>query len=410
MALPFIFLRLLWRSRNAPDYRRRWAERLGFCPFRLQQSIWVHSVSVGETIAAIPLIKALLERYPQYPLLVTTMTPTGAARVKAAFADRVQHAYIPYDLPGAVKRFLNRVDPQILVIMETEIWPNLLAACRKRQIPIVLTNARLSAKSAAGYQRIAPLTRTMLAEIQQLAAQAQADADRFIALGMSKERVTVTGNIKFDIAIAEDLIARSEVLRHQLGKSRPVWIAASTHEGEEDIILDAHRQVLAKFPESLLILVPRHPERFTQIAQLAQQKKFMVARRSENTTCTPATSIYLGDTMGELMLLYAVSDVAFVAGSFAKVGGHNLLEPAVLGKPVISGPQLFNFAAISEMLASSQALTIVTDANQLAQAVTRFFAETRLQQQMGDRARKVVEANRGALARQLAVICPLVEG
>lgn len=406
LALPCFFLRLLWRSRHNAQYRQRWAERLGFCPYRLQNTIWVHAVSVGETLAAVPLIKALLARYPQYPLLVTTMTITGAARVHAALGEQVKHAYIPYDTPGAVVRFLKRIQPSIAIIMETELWPNLFSACQQRGIPIILTNARLSPKSQAGYQRISTLTRQMLLAIRIIAAQSSADAQRFIELGMPKERIAVTGNIKFDMEIPADLLARADTLRVELGQDRLVWIAASTHEGEEAIILAAHKQIRQNFPHALLLLVPRHPERFDTVALLAQQQGYDIVRRSQATPCAMRTAVYIGDTMGELLLLYAASDVAFVGGSLIARGGHNLLEPAMLSKPVLSGPSLFNFSAISDMLAVTNALTKVHDAQTLADAVQGLFQDPALRQQQGTKAYAVVEANRGALAKQLACIYP----
>lgn len=401
--LPFVFLRLLWRSRNAPDYRHRWFERLGFCPFQLSQSIVVHAVSLGETIAAAPLIKALQKQYPHLPIVVTNMTPTGSARVKSIFKDSVLNCYMPYDVPGAVKRFLNQINPLLIVVMETELWPNLIAECAKREIPLIITNARLSEKSAEGYRKFASLTREMLQNIRQIAAQSQADADRFISLGMPVDRIKVTGNIKFDIELADDLVEKSAALRDQLGK-RLIWIAASTHPGEDEIILAAHKSILAKFPEALLILVPRHPERFDAMATFSEQQGFKVARRSKAESCTPETQVYLADTMGEMMLMYSVCDVACVAGSFVAVGGHNMLEPAVLHKPIVMGPQLFNFAEISDMMIKANGLLIVNNANELAETVVKLFADDKYRKTIGENAYSIIDANRGALQRQMVVI------
>lgn len=404
LLLPFLFLRLLWRSRRLPDYRHRWLERLGFCPHRLTQSIWVHAVSVGETLATIPLIKALRVSYPEIPIVVTNMTPTGSARAKAALGDSVFHAYVPYDVPDALARFIRRIHPLILIIMETEIWPNLFAMSHRHHIPIVLANARLSPKSAKGYQRFAALTREMLSAVHALASQGHADAERFIALGMPKDRVVVTGNIKFDLETPLHLFEQSAALRADLGTARLIWIAASTHSGEDGIILTAHSILQKTFPNALLILVPRHPERFNEVANLCEQKGFLLARRSLQQTCQQTTAIYLGDTMGELLLLYAVSDVAFVGGSFVPVGGHNMLEPAMLGKPIITGPQLFNFAEISQMLLAAKGMLKVADATALALAVSQFFSDQSLQKQAGEQAKSVVEKNRGALKKQLDII------
>ena len=408
LVLPVFFLRLLWRSRRNPQYRQRWAERCGYCPYQLQNSIWVHSVSVGETLAAVPLIKALIARYPQFPLIVTTMTITGAARVQAAFGDQVKHVYIPYDAPCAVARFLDRIKPQVAIIMETELWPNLFAACQRRAIPIVVANARLSAQSQAGYRRIAPLTRIMFPAIHTVAAQSPADANRFIELGMPKERVVVAGNIKFDMEVPQDLLVRSEKLRGELGSHRLMWVAASTHEGEDEIILAAHQKIRQQFPEALLILVPRHPERFDAVALLSQQQGLLTVRRSQGLACTAETAVYVGDTMGELLLFYAVADVAFVGGSLVQRGGHNLLEPAMLSKPVLSGPHLFNFVAISDLLTTASALTIVQDVVTLTHAVLAFFQDSTMRQTVGARACQVVDANRGALAKQLTLIYSLL--
>lgn len=399
---PLIFLRLFLRSRKAPEYRRRWSERLGFTPHCLENCIWVHAVSVGETIAALPLVKELRATYPSTPILVTNMTPTGAARVKAAFGDSVLQCYIPYDFPDAVNRFLKRVKPQVAIIMETELWPNTFAACRKRNVPLVVTNARLSEKSARGYKVIHFLTQEMLSAVRALSSQGYADAERFIQLGMPKERVQVTGNLKFDLQVPAELKEKSIILKNQLGLERLIWVAASTHPTEEEKILEAHKIVREKFSNTLLILVPRHPNRFDSVADLIRQKGFSVQRRTEANK--GSADVYLADTMGELLLMYATCDVAFVAGSFASVGGHNMLEAAALGKPILTGPQLFNFAEISEMLILAEAMTVVNDSNELAEEIIALFADPAYRATMGANALQVVEQNRGALVKQMEVI------
>lgn len=410
LILPFAFIRLLWRSRHAPEYRKRWLERLGFLSKQFENSIWVHAVSVGETIAAIPLIKALKEKYPTLPLIVTNMTPTGAERVKATFGDKVIQIYIPYDLPDAVSRFLKSIKPRIAIVMETELWPNLFMMCKERNIPIILANARLSEKSAKGYQSIKVLTQKMLSAIKIIASQGYADADRFIKLGMPKEKITVTGNIKFDVSLPEDLLPKSKKLREELGFSRLIWIAASTHPTEEEIILAAHKKIKTINKNALLILVPRHPNRFDSVSTLIKQQGFDLVRRSQNEKCVEATSVYLADTMGELLLLYSVSDVCFVAGSFAPIGGHNVLEPAVLGKPIITGPELFNFAEISEKLLNAQGMVKVRNEEELADQVLQFFNQEIERKLTGENALRVVEANRGALKKQLDLIDIVLEG
>ena len=409
LALPFVFLRLLWRSRRSAAYRQRWGERLGFSPETVERCIWVHAASVGETIAAIPLIKALQARYPTVPLLVTNMTITGAVRTRAAFGSSVLQAYVPYDLPAAMQRFIQRVNPVIVLILETELWPNLFAICDQHQIPVVVANARLSARSAQGYARVAPITHAMLQATHSMAVQTQVEADRFIKLGLPADRVVVTGNLKFDVEVPADLAAKSAALRTELGRDRLIWIAASTHATEEEIILAAHQRILAQFPTALLILVPRHPERFDAVFQLVQQQKLQVVRRSLHTPCAASTEVYLADTMGEMLLLYATCDVAFVAGSFVAIGGHNMLEAAVLGKPVLTGPHLFNFAEISASLIAANGMSVVPDAEALATEVCHLFRDADYRERNGDNARRFVDANRGALAKQLHMVQTIID-
>ncbi len=403
LAMPFIFLRLFWRSRRLSGYRHRMLERLGFYPFKLEKCIWVHAVSVGEVIAAIPLIKALQAAHPGLPMLVTNMTPTGAARVQATFGESVRQVYLPYDLPGAVNRFMNAMHPQLCVIIETEMWPNLLAACQRREIPVCLTNARLSEKSARGYARIAPLAKEMFANVTRISACGQADADRFIALGANPARLTVTGNMKFDLVLPDGLKAKGAALRAMLGADKFIWIAASTHEGEEEIVLQAHRQLLAVNPLALLILVPRHPDRFDEIAQLSA-KQFKTQRRSAHEAIHEETELYVGDTMGEMMLMYAASDAALVAGSLIPRGGHNILEPAALAKPILTGEHVFNFAEICQMFFKADALLKIDDADSLARQLIFLMQNDQERSAQGQRARAVMDANRGALARQLQII------
>ena len=409
LALPWLFLRLLWRSRKNAAYRQRWRERLGHVPQPCQRCIWVHAASVGETLAAIPLIKALQVQYPELPILVTNMTVTGSVRTLAAFGDKVLHAYVPYDVPHAAARFIRLTKPVVAIIMETELWPNLFAACGKNKIPLMVANARLSAKSFAGYQRIASLTREMLAHVAMLAVQTQIEAERFIALGLQPGKAIVTGNIKFDLEVPADLAEKSHTLRSQLGLNRLIWVAASTHVTEEEIVLAAHQRILEKFPDALLILTPRHPDRFNEIFALTQAQGFNVIRRSQQTACEAATNVYLGDTMGELLLMYAVSDVAFVAGSFAPIGGHNMLEAAVLGKPVVTGPLLYNFAEISRSLQAAQGMVTVQKPDELATVVLRLFSDKNYRAQTGENARRFVAANRGALAKQLQYTKVLID-
>ena len=407
LALPLVFLRLLWRSRRLPAYRNRLHERFGYYSINLDRCFWVHAVSVGETMAALPLIRELQKKYPDVPLVVTTMTPTGAARVKAALGDSVFHLYLPYDLPAAVNRFLRAVKPKIALIMETELWPNMFAACKQQGIPICLLNARLSEKSARGYRRVGSLTREMLSALQLIAANAALDAERFVALGALKERVIVTGNIKFDLDVPETLPDESLALRAALGEERFIWIAASTHEGEEEQILAVHQKLRVQNPQALLILVPRHPDRFDQVAKRCAREG-VVLRRSDASALDEKTGIYLGDTMGELLLLYSVADVAFVGGSLVPRGGHNILEPAALGKAIVVGPHLFNFTDIRDMFDAAHALITVADENALFSELVRLMRDANDREAMGQRALRAVNANRGALTRQLNLVCELL--
>jgi len=404
-----VFLRLLWRSRRSADYRKRWAERLGFCPHQVEKSIWIHAASVGETLAAIPLVKALKSHYPSIPIVMTNMTITGAARAKAAFGDTVLQSYVPYDLPPAIQNFIRCVNPLVALIMETELWPNLFYVCQKKSIPVIVANARLSEKSAAGYQRIKPLMQGMMLATQKMAVQTQVEAERFMAFGLPAERVVVTGNIKFDIEVPQDLPKKSAALREHIGQDRLVWVAASTHATEEEIVLAAHRRILAKYPDALLILVPRHPERFDAVFQLISQQGFSVVRRRDSASNINAVEVYLADTMGEMLLMYAVCDIAFVAGSFVPVGGHNMLEAAVQGKPVITGPQLFNFAEISASLIAAKGMMTVHNESELAQEILHLFDDVDYRKTGGENAYRFVEANRGALAKQLQVVQAIVD-
>ena len=405
---PFIFLRLLWRSRRAVGYRKRWGERLGYVtPIAASsQVIWVHSVSVGETLAAVPMIKALQQRYPDALLAVTTMTPTGSARVKAEFCDSVYHVYAPYDLPCAVNRFLRRVRPQLLVIMETELWPNLIHCCRQHGTPVVVANARLSEKSAEGYRRFSALTAPMLAMVNRVAAQHVDDGARFRSLGLSDEQLTITGNIKFDLSIDEPLKQRAGELRAEWRgrEGRPVWLVASTHAGEEEIVLRAFRQLLTVFPSLLLVLVPRHPERFQDVAQLCEAHRFRTVKRSLGDVPGEGDQILLGDTMGELLLFFGACDIAFVGGSLVPVGGHNLIEPAAWQKPVLSGPHLFNFSEASRLLLEAGGMAICADDQALAGEVRLLLESPESAESMATAAKQVADNNRGALQRLLDVI------
>lgn len=403
LALPFVLLQLWWSGRGNSGMRSDWRQRLGYLQVAPRQVIWIHAVSVGETIAAAPLVKSLLRAYPEQQILMTAMTATGVARARALFGERVQVAFSPYDTPGSVRRFLDRARPLALVILETELWPNMVGLTRARGIPVMLVNARLSERSARGYRRIGGLVRPMLASLDWIAAQAEEDARRFIDIGAQAETVTVTGSIKFDVEIDAELRRAAASLRHALGASRPVWIAASTHDGEDSQILAAHRAVLARYPETLLILVPRHPERFEQVAVDVAAAGLTLARRARGDNARGA-QVYLGDSMGELLLLYGAADLAFVAGSLIERGGHNPLEPAAWALPVITGPHVFNFEVIYDALQRGNGLFRVADSAGLADAVLALLADPEQRQRSGRNALAIVEAKRGVLASVLAGI------
>ena len=405
LGLPLLALRLWLRARKAPAYAQRLGERFAFRLPALQPGgLWVHAVSVGESIAAAPMIRQLLLRHPELPITVTCMTPTGSERIQALFAGepRIQHCYLPYDLPWAAGRFLDHVRPRLAVIMETELWPNHVHQCARRGIPVALANGRLSERSAKGYARFARLTAPMLAEMSLLAVQTEVEAQRFLALGARPECVQVTGSIKFDLNVDPALPVRATHLREQWqADGRAVWIAASTHEGEDAVVLAAHRQLLESHADALLILVPRHQERFASVHALCKAQGFATVQRSLGQPVTAQTQVLLGDTMGELLFLYALADIVFVGGSLVANGGHNPLEPAALAKPVLSGPHMFNFLEIGAMLREAGALVEVDDAQGLATAVRQWIELPRDAVRSGEAGLAVMRANQGALNRLL---------
>lgn len=408
LMVPLVILRLLWRSRKAPEYSKRWGERFGFVPAipANQKVIWVHSVSVGETMAAVPMINQLQERYPEALLAVTTMTPTGSERVQSAFGDRIYHVYAPYDLPDALGRFLAKVHPSLLVIMETELWPNLIHQCRSHDIPVVVANARLSEKSANGYRKFSGLTASMLKNISCVAAQHKNDGARFLALGLRGTQLEVTGNIKFDVNLDDEVIAQAKLLKSQWRSEaqRPIFLAASTHRGEDQIILDSFEQIRLHCPELLLVLVPRHPERFDEVAELCLQRGFGLCRRSSGQPPTLNDQVLLGDTMGELLLFFGACDIAFVGGSLVPVGGHNLIEPAIWAVPVLSGPHLFNFSEASRLLREAQGMAICEVADAIAEQIVALLQDVQAVERMGNAAKSVTDNNRGALDKLFSII------
>ena len=409
LALPVILGRLWWRARKESALGLGWQQRLGYLAPSVQPVIWIHAVSVGETIAAAPLVHLLRSRHPTAPILITAMTLTGAERARALFGDTVDYAYVPYDYPGAIARFLKRVKPRALIIMETELWPNIITRTHAAGVPIIVANARLSERSAKGYRKVAWLSRELFRKLDWVAAQASPDAERFIEAGARQGAVSVTGSIKFDVSISAGMRAASDAERARLGAdTRPVWIAASTHEGEDAILLDAHRELLRVLPDLLLILVPRHPERFRTVARLARDRGFSLARRSAGESAT-AVQVYLADTMGELLMLYGVADVAFIGGSLIRRGGHNPLEAAAWGIPVLSGPHVFNFADIYTRLEEGGGLVRAGSADALVAEVQTLMSNEALHRQKGRNAESVLIENQGALKRLLGGIEHLLD-
>ena len=409
LLVPVALAHLYWKGFGNPAYWRRIGERFGsYAAPRLQDVIWVHAVSVGEVQAAAALVGKLMERYPASQVLITTTTPTGSDRVRALFGDRVAHCYAPLDLQWSVRRFFNWCRPRVAIIMETEIWPNLYRECGARKVPLVLASARVSPKSIGRYRTLVSLFAETLSHGIVIAAQTAADAQRFVSLGASSERTHVTGNIKFDFTLPAGMAEKGAELRAQHTGDRPVWIAASTHAGEEEIILQAHRRIQKIYANALLILVPRHPERFDGIAALVEKQGMRSVRRSSGYRCAPDTEVLLGDTMGELMYFYTASDVAFVGGSLVEIGGHNLLEPAALKLPMITGPHTYNSEEIADLLRLKGVAPVVHDADELAAAVQELLADPGLCERRGKLAKDLIDSSRGALARLLELLEPLL--
>ncbi|MGB0835139.1 MAG: lipid IV(A) 3-deoxy-D-manno-octulosonic acid transferase [Psychrobium sp.] len=401
LATPFILLYLLYRALKSDDYRGRVGERFGFKKLTLAKPvILVHSVSVGETIAATPLIKQLVSDYPNHHILVTTSTPTGSEVVRKNFGGSVVHCYLPIDLPGSVKRFLKQIKPQAVIVMETELWPNLIHQLSSAHTPILLANARMSEKSMNGYLgKAAPLMREMLNKLDCVAAQYASDGERFIKLGLPEKKLTIGGSIKFELSISDELKAKQQALQQQWVPNRPVWIAGSTHPGENEQIFAAHQTLLKDFPDLLLVVIPRHSERFDEVTQQASDAGFAIVRRSEEIVPNNDTQVVIGDTMGEMLLLLGISDISYIGGSLIERGGHNPLEPSALGKPVIMGPSCYNFSDICDKLVASGGLKQVANSDELAILISQLLNDDVKRGEMGAKALQVVADNQGTLAR-----------
>lgn len=402
--MPVIILRLFWKSINFAPYRYRIFERLGLYKDLsvAPGGFLVHAVSVGEVVLTGPVIKALQHAYPRAAITLTTTTPTGSARVIQNYGAAVQHVYLPYDLPWAVNSFLNKVQPKCVIIMETEIWPHLINACWRRSIPIIIANGRLSDNSIKRYVWVKFFLKKVLPQLTFVTAQSKTDGARFLQLGLPTEKLLVTGNLKFDAQVNTLQADAGRELKETCAK-RLIWVAASTHAGEESQILQAFREVQKAVPDLLLVLIPRHPDRFNEVADLLKEQRFNFTRRS-NQELLPQTEVLLGDSMGEMWFYYAFADIAFIGGSLVPIGGHNLLEPAALGIPTVTGQHYHNFKDITHLLQSNDAVQIVQNANDLAQVILALCNAVELRAQYGRNALQVVEQNKGAIADLTQVV------
>jgi 3-deoxy-D-manno-octulosonic-acid transferase len=412
IAAPLFSVVLLFRGLRDRTYWSNFGERFGFGPALPQSCIWVHAVSVGEVQASAALVNRLRELYPDIPIVVTTFTPTGAGRARVLFKDRAQVRYLPFDLPGAVRRFFNRIQPRIAVIFETELWPNLYHECGRRRVPLVLASARLSARSVDRYRRLGALFRETLAQGVVVAAQGEADATRFKALGSDPGNTHVTGNLKFDFSVPPDITERGRALRAYYAAGRPVWVAGSTHGGgEEEALIEAQKLVRGRRPEALLVMAPRHPNRFGEVAAQLVSRGVRFVRRSQVPAAgaIAEAEILLLDSLGELLDFYAGSDVAFVGGSLVPIGGHNLLEPAALGLPILTGPNTSNSAEVARLLIERGAAEVIRNPQELADKVAALLADPATRARMGEQGRAFVDANKGALQKLLGLVVPLIE-
>ncbi len=409
LLIPIVLIRLWLKGHHQKGYRQRWRERFGTWPSSIPQNcFWVHAVSVGETMAARPLIENWLKAHPGIPVLVTSTTATGSQTVHRLFEGRVHHAYLPWDIAVVMRRLIQRLQPKLLVIMETELWPNLIHACYQQEVPVLVANARLSEKSQKGYARIRSLTRPMLNQVTAFAAQYTPDADRFAQLGVDERKIQVTGSIKFDIEVDAQTNSQAKRLKSELGQ-RPIWIAACTHEGEEEQVLRTHSKIKIKLPDALLILVPRHPERADRIAGLLYKQHFNFVRRSLNETPLSEHSVFLVDTLGELMTFYSVAQAAFIGNTLNGGGGHNPIEPAALTKPVLLGPSFFNFQSIIEAMRNEQAVVIVHDDEELKNRILGLLQSKDLRDTYGQRAYLFYQQQQGALKRLMTWIEDVID-
>ena len=409
LCMPFVFMKLLWRGFKAPEYRARRFERFGiFKTPDLNHSIWFHTVSVGELLAAEPIVRQIQARFPDRSIVMTTMTPTSSELLYKLFGDTVFHVYAPYDLPVCVRAFLRKVKPEFLVIMETELWPNMIHKASLTGCPVVVANARLSERSAQGYRRLRPAIGWMLNGLSLVLCQYQNDADRFRSLGIDASKIHVTGSVKYDIDVSPQVREEGRQIRVALSADQTIWIAASTHDGEDQFLLEVHRRLLEKHENLILVIVPRHPERFESVWQLARERGFLCHRRTQHTRPRPETQVFLVDTMGELMAFYEAANIAFIGGSFVEVGGHNPIEPAALSTPTVMGPHVFNFEAICEQLLQAEGMEQVNDIAELETVLSNWIQDPDRAKVVGDNAVKVVEQGKGAVNRVVEHLAPLI--
>jgi len=410
LVVPILLVRLFWRGLREPAYRDRWYERFAYNlpPAPKERPVWIHAVSVGETVAATPIVDHLRKHFPAIPVLVTTTTPTGAATVASRFAGSVFHVYFPYDLPWVVNRYLTHFNPRLLILMETELWPNLLSYSRTRGTPVLIANARLSEKSTARYGRFPSITGAMLAAIDCFAAQGSGDRERFVSLGADPAAVVITGSLKFDIELPPSILETGQALRRFLGVNRAVLMAGSTRDGEEELLLQVFSELRSRHPDLLLLIAPRHPERFDSVAELCRNRGYRVIRHSTGEPCPPETDIFLIDSMGELPSFYAAGDVAFVGGSMVPRGGHNVLEPAALGVPVAVGPYTYNFSDIVGMLESVGALIVAEDVRALVSCLDGWLGSSDARDRAGAAGKEIVGKNRGVAAKITQIVDKMI--
>ncbi|MQP75194.1 3-deoxy-D-manno-octulosonic acid transferase [Stenotrophomonas sp. MYb238] len=406
LLLPITVYHLVWRGFRVREYFKRWDERYASYPESGRRPcVWLHAVSVGEVNAAAPVVDALRRQRPDIRWVITTITPTGSQRVRALWGEAVDHVYLPYDVPGSVGRFLEHFRPSLALILETELWPNLLFGCRDRGVPVYILNARLSARSLKGYRLLRPLVGRALRTVTCVAAQSREDARRFVMLGAREQQVRALGNLKFDIRPPDPAEMLAAFHAH-VPAGRTTWIAASTHEGEEQAVIDLHARVLERHPDALLLWAPRHPERFGKVEAAVRAQGWRVATRSAERWPGADTQVFVINTLGELMPFFACAQVAFVGGSLQAIGGHNLLEPAAMGTAVITGPHLHNFAEISRRMSEAGALCIRGDVAQVGDELLHLLGDAPARRRMVEAGAELVANGRGALERTLELIGP----